>query len=115
MSGERDTNILKKPDPTPHTCGEPTLTRREISVLLLVSEGFTNKQLAQELGISESTAAEHVQNAMRKTQAKTRAGLVLFGVRSGIILVPGSNSTVPKRPPAIIQISRRSPQKESVA
>ena len=44
----------------------PTLTRREREVALLVARGLTNRQIAQELSISERTAANHVAKILKK-------------------------------------------------
>lgn len=48
------------------------LTAREEDVLELLRRGFTNAQLAGELGISESTAKDHVSSILRKLGASSR-------------------------------------------
>ncbi|TGS53873.1 DNA-binding response regulator, partial [Mesorhizobium sp. M3A.F.Ca.ET.201.01.1.1] len=53
-----------------------TLTAREQQVMLLVTEGKMNKQVAGDLGISEITAKIHRGAAMRKMGARTLADLV---------------------------------------
>jgi len=53
-----------------------TLTAREQEVMLLVTSGKMNKQVAGDLGISEITAKLHRGAAMRKMSAKTLADLV---------------------------------------
>ncbi|GHD26110.1 hypothetical protein GCM10007147_23880 [Nocardiopsis kunsanensis] len=69
-----------EPDPgTPEPGSEPPekcLTKREVEVADLVSRGFTNPQIAEELFISPSTAARHVANINRKTgfTSRTRIG-----------------------------------------
>lgn len=49
------------------------LTRREIEVLRLVAAGKTNRQVADELYISERTVARHVSNIFRKLGLSTRS------------------------------------------
>jgi non-specific serine/threonine protein kinase len=49
------------------------LTRREIEVVDLLSQGLTNKEIANRLVISPRTAETHVQNVLSKTGFKTRA------------------------------------------
>ncbi|GAB7007048.1 LuxR family transcriptional regulator [Nocardioides sp. AN3] len=49
------------------------LTRRELEVVELVSEGLTNKEIAQRLVISSRTADTHVQNVLTKTGFNTRS------------------------------------------
>ncbi len=53
-----------------------SLTSREHEVLRLVSAGLLNKQVAQELGLSEITVKLHRGTAMRKMRAHTLAQLV---------------------------------------
>lgn len=49
------------------------LTRRELEVVELVSEGLTNKEIARRLVISSRTADTHVQNVLSKTGFNTRS------------------------------------------
>jgi FixJ family two-component response regulator len=53
-----------------------TLTPREQRVMMLVTTGKMNKQVAGELGVSEITAKIHRGAAMRKMGARTLADLV---------------------------------------
>ncbi|MGH2873749.1 MAG: response regulator transcription factor, partial [Solirubrobacteraceae bacterium] len=50
----------------------PILTPRELAVLQLLSAGHTNREIAQRLYISPSTAGVHVSNILRKLRAKRR-------------------------------------------
>ncbi len=53
-----------------------TLSEREQEVFHLVAEGYANKAVAAELGISERTVEVHRSQAMKKLDAKTLAQLV---------------------------------------
>jgi DNA-binding NarL/FixJ family response regulator len=53
-----------------------SLTTRECGVVMLLVKGFTNAEIAGELGISIETVRKHVSNALDKTGSRTRAGLV---------------------------------------
>jgi FixJ family two-component response regulator len=53
-----------------------TLSTRERQVMLLVTEGKLNKQVAGDLGISEITVKAHRGVAMRKMDARTLVDLV---------------------------------------
>jgi FixJ family two-component response regulator len=53
-----------------------TLTPREQQVMMLVTTGKMNKQVAGELGVSEITVKLHRGAAMRKMDARTLADLV---------------------------------------
>lgn len=62
-----------------------TLSPREREVLLLVAEGDDNVTLADKLFISESTAKKHVHSLYEKTGLKTRAQLVAWSWRAGLV------------------------------
>ena len=55
--------------------GKP-LSQREIQVLSLVADGYTNKEIAKELSISVKTVETHKANCMQKLDLKSRAELV---------------------------------------
>jgi DNA-binding NarL/FixJ family response regulator len=57
------------------------LTPREREVLALVSTGRTNRQIADELFISESTAGVHVSNILGKLGVATRTEAAGVAVR----------------------------------
>lgn len=72
--------------------GEPStkapnveLTFREAEVLQLIAEGFANKQIAAELGLSVKTVEKHRQQVMNKLNIHDTAGLVRHAVAKGII------------------------------
>lgn len=52
------------------------LTPRERSVTLYLLEGFTNKEIANKLSISEHTVKDHLKRLMKKTQTTTRTAVV---------------------------------------
>lgn len=58
------------------------LTRREEQVVLLVSLGLTNKQMADRLGLNAETVKLHVSNALRKLSCRRRSELVRYAVRT---------------------------------
>jgi DNA-binding NarL/FixJ family response regulator len=55
------------------TAEEPSLTRREKQVLGNVVTGFTNAQIAHELGLAESTVKSHLSSAFSKLGVASRA------------------------------------------
>jgi non-specific serine/threonine protein kinase len=56
------------------------LTRREWEVAALVARGFTNRQIASELAISEHTVATHVGKTRRKLGLSSRSQLAAWVV-----------------------------------
>jgi two-component system response regulator NreC len=61
------------------------LTRREIQILKLVSQGLTNKQIADGLGISIRTVNAHKNHIMQKLGLKTTADLVKFALKNNYV------------------------------
>ncbi|WP_346832202.1 LuxR C-terminal-related transcriptional regulator [Pseudomonas abietaniphila] len=57
-------------------------TPRECEVLQLVLLGYTNKDIAQQLGISDYTARDHVSALLKKNEVKNRAQLLALHVAS---------------------------------
>ena len=60
-------------------------TRREIQVLQLVSEGLVNREIGEQLFLSEETVKSHVRHLLAKLQARSRAHAVAAGFRRGLI------------------------------
>lgn len=58
------------------------LTGREVEVLRLIASGRTNRQIADELIISEFTVMRHVSNIYSKIDASNRAEATAFAIRS---------------------------------
>jgi DNA-binding NarL/FixJ family response regulator len=63
------------------------LTSRELEVLRLVATGKPNKQIADELAISERTARTHVSRILRKLRLSSRTQAALWAVREGLVEV----------------------------
>ena len=61
------------------------LTRREREVLTLIVAGYTNRDLAEELGISEDTVKHHLTNIFDRTGASNRLELALFAIRHDLV------------------------------
>jgi DNA-binding NarL/FixJ family response regulator len=61
------------------------LTAREVQVLELLAEGFSNKAIAVRLGISDQTVKFHVASISGKLGARNRTDAVRRAVRRGLI------------------------------
>lgn len=61
------------------------LTPREHEVLVLLADGASNAEIADQLTISPKTVARHRENIMRKLNLHSRAELVKYAIRKGII------------------------------
>ena len=53
------------------------LSKREFQVLELISSGSTNSQIANKLGIAQSTAKTHLRNIYSKTDCHNRTNLAI--------------------------------------
>ncbi len=58
------------------------LTNREQSVVENLAKGWTNKEIANALKITEQTVKEHIKHIMRKTHSTTRTGVLVQVFRS---------------------------------
>ena len=65
--------------------GEEALTPREIEVLQLIGDGHKNKQIADQLSISENTVNFHIKNLVEKLGAHDRTHAVTIAVRRGLL------------------------------
>jgi two-component system nitrate/nitrite response regulator NarL len=64
---------------------EVSLTKREVEVLVGMSNGRSNAQIGQELFLSEDTIKTHARRLFRKLGAADRAQAVAIGLRRGLI------------------------------
>jgi len=63
------------------------LTARETEVLNYVAQGYSNKQIAAKLDISEQTIKNHVASIMMKLNANARTQAVVIAVQQGLISI----------------------------
>jgi NarL family two-component system response regulator LiaR len=66
---------------------EPTtdpLTEREMEVLRLIAQGYSNRQIADALVITEMTVRAHVSNILGKLHLASRTQAALFALREGL-------------------------------
>ena len=61
------------------------LSSREIEVLDCVAQGLSNKEIADELFVTEQTVKNHMTSVLRKLDVNDRVQAVLYGVRHGWI------------------------------
>lgn len=66
-------------------CSPITLSDRELEVVKLISEGYTNAQIAVVLHISNHTVNTHRKNIIRKLGVGNTAGIVMFAVKNKFV------------------------------
>jgi predicted ATPase/DNA-binding CsgD family transcriptional regulator len=73
----------------PHTSapatGSPNLTPRERQLIILVAQGHTDAQIAQQLSISLRTTRSHLDRIRDKTNCRRRADLTRLALRAGLL------------------------------
>ncbi|MEO5563557.1 MAG: response regulator transcription factor [Chitinophagaceae bacterium] len=63
----------------------PVLSRREKEILELISEGYTNPQIAEKLFVSQFTVDSHRKNLLAKLNVKNTASLIKLAVERKLI------------------------------
>lgn len=61
------------------------LTARELEVLKLVGEGFSNRDIANRLFISENTVKNHLRNILQKLHFENRVQAAAYAIRRGLV------------------------------
>jgi len=64
---------------------ETELTRRETEVLQLLTKGYSNKEIADQLFVSTHTVISHRKNISEKTGIKSASGLTMYAILKKII------------------------------
>jgi DNA-binding NarL/FixJ family response regulator len=64
------------------------LTEREVDVLRLLGNGDSNKNIAENLGITLDTTKKHVRNVIDKLQARSRTHAAIIAAQAGIVGPP---------------------------
>jgi len=73
---QNDFTSLDRPDP---------LTDRETEILRLMAGGYSNKEIANSLGVAEGTVKNHVSNILSKLGVRDRTRAVLKAFEIGIV------------------------------
>jgi DNA-binding CsgD family transcriptional regulator/tetratricopeptide (TPR) repeat protein len=60
------------------------LSPREVQILKLVAEGLSNREIGEQLSISEHTAANHIRSILRKTESANRTEAASYAHRRGL-------------------------------
>jgi DNA-binding NarL/FixJ family response regulator len=64
---------------------EDPLTPRELEVVKLIAEAYTNRQIADTLGLAEKTVESHRANVLSKLGMRDRVELVRYAIRRGLV------------------------------
>ena len=78
-------DVLATLEPPPAEKQRFRLTRREMEVVQLIARGYSNRELAKELNLSEETVKRHLSNTFDKTGVSTRLELALFAMAHNLV------------------------------
>jgi DNA-binding NarL/FixJ family response regulator len=67
------------------SCDPVKISARELEIVRLIAEGFTNKEIGDRLFISTHTVMTHRKNIMNKLGINNTAGLVIYAVQEKLI------------------------------
>jgi DNA-binding NarL/FixJ family response regulator len=83
--------LKEMPNPTVHlrkVTPEPShLTDRELEVIRLIEQEYSNKQIAERLFISERTVETHRKNIFRKTKTNSVIGLIKYAYNHKLVII----------------------------
>ncbi|HEX2609182.1 MAG TPA: response regulator transcription factor [Flavisolibacter sp.] len=80
--------LIAKSSFDPHRrAKKPEFTERELAVMRLVCEEKTNKEIADDLGLSVRTIEGYRDKIQEKIQAKNTAGIVVYAIRNNIFKI----------------------------
>lgn len=81
VTGKMMMKMREKKQPLPHD----ELTSRELEILLLMSEGKTNQEIADDLFIALKTVKTHVSNILSKLNVQDRTQAVIYAFKHSLI------------------------------
>ncbi|WP_202985661.1 response regulator transcription factor [Pedobacter planticolens] len=61
------------------------LSRREVEIIKLITQEYSNEDIATYLAISKRTVETHRKNIFKKTKVKSVVGLVMLAIKSKLI------------------------------
>jgi NarL family two-component system response regulator LiaR len=74
--------LNREPDRPPT---EEPLTERELEVLTLIAQGYSNREIAQQLHLGERTVGKYASNILDKLHLANRTQAALYALRKGIV------------------------------
>ena len=64
---------------------EETLTTRELEILQFITDGYTDREIAEELSLSDKTVSTHRKNILRKLKLKNTALLIRHAIENKLV------------------------------
>ena len=67
------------------SCEPVVISDRELEVIKLIAEGYTNVEIAEKLFLSPHTVNTHRKNIMQKLGVNNTAAIVMYAVKSQLV------------------------------
>jgi len=84
LTGKLVAGVQARPEPAAAPQGKDRLRPREREILVLLAAGASNKAIARELDLAESTVKIHVQSILRKLSLASRVQAAVYAVEHGL-------------------------------
>jgi two-component system, NarL family, nitrate/nitrite response regulator NarL len=88
MSPEMTTKLMREVRVGAATAAPPALSPREREILAYLARGASNKEIARDLDVAESTVKIHVQHILRKLDLTSRVQAAVWAVEHGLASRP---------------------------
>ena len=77
--------LLEAPLPPDNGYESETLTVREVEIMRLMTGGYSNREIASAIYLSEGTVKNHVSNILAKLGVRDRTRAVLKAIEKGLV------------------------------
>ncbi|MCP4543270.1 MAG: response regulator transcription factor [Chloroflexi bacterium] len=91
MTGKLFHQLAQRSRPATQSAISGILSARECEVLALIVDGYSNQEIATELGIAHNTVKNHLRSILTKLGVRNRAQAAAYAVSQGLVCVPGGN------------------------
>ena len=88
MTGKLFRQLAQRSRPATQIASNAVLSARECEVLALVVDGYSNQEIAEELGIAHNTVKNHLRNILTKLGVRNRAQAAAYAVSNGLVCLP---------------------------
>lgn len=88
MTGKLLRQLAQRSRPVTQIASNTVLSARECEVLALVVDGYSNQEIAEELGIAHNTVKNHLRNILTKLGVRNRAQAAAYAVSNGLVCLP---------------------------
>jgi len=85
MTGKLFRQLARRSQPAVQPVATAVLSARECEILALVVHGYSNHEIAEELGIARNTVKNHLRNILAKLGVRNRAQAAAYAVSHGLV------------------------------